>query len=41
MKYQTYRRFEGHFACRHPKQPQAIAGLDGVFSLKRLRAAPT
>ena len=36
-----YRRFEGHFACRHPKQPQAIAGLDGVFSLVRLRAAPT
>jgi len=38
---ECYRRFEGHFACRHPKQPQAIAGLDGMFSLKRLRAAPT
>ena len=38
---ECYRRFEGHFACLHPKQPQAIATLDGVFSLKRLRAAPT
>ncbi|MDZ4183825.1 MAG: transposase [Desulfuromonadales bacterium] len=36
-----YRRFEDHFACRHPKKPQAVDGLDGVFSLKRLRAAPT
>ncbi|MDW7712271.1 MAG: hypothetical protein SCH98_17525 [Deferrisomatales bacterium] len=38
---ECYRRFEGHFSCRHPKKPHAVAGLDGVFSLKRLRAAPT
>ena len=32
-------RFESHFTCRHPKKPQSIAGLDGIFSLKRLRNA--
>ena len=35
-----YRRFAHHFTCRHEKKPQRIAGLDGVYSLKRLRAAP-
>ena len=35
-----YRRFEHHFTCRHEKKPQRIGGLDGVYSLKRLRAAP-
>ncbi|MBI5016136.1 MAG: hypothetical protein HZB55_11720 [Deltaproteobacteria bacterium] len=34
---ECYRRFEDHFACRHPKRPQPVTGLDGVFSLKRLR----
>jgi hypothetical protein len=33
-----YRRFEHHFTCRHEKKPQRIGGLDGVYSLKRLRA---
>ncbi|MBI5446440.1 MAG: hypothetical protein HY900_35150 [Deltaproteobacteria bacterium] len=28
--------FEQHFACRHPKKPRRISGLDGVYSLKRL-----
>ena len=32
-----YQRFEDHFACKHPKKPQPVAGIDGVFSLKRLR----
>jgi REP element-mobilizing transposase RayT len=35
-----YRRFEHHFTCRHEKNPQRIGGLDGVYSLKRLRAVP-
>jgi hypothetical protein len=35
-----YRRFEHHFACRHEKKPQRIGGLEGVYSLKRLRAVP-
>jgi len=36
-----YRRFEDHFTCRHEKRPRPIAGLDGVYSLKRLaEAAP-
>jgi hypothetical protein len=34
---ECYRRFEDHFACKHPKKPQQIAGIEGVFSLKRLR----
>jgi hypothetical protein len=34
-----YRLFEGHFTCRHAKRPRGIAGLDGVFSLKRLSEA--
>jgi len=36
---ECYTRFERHFACRHPKKPQPITGLEGVFSLKRLRTA--
>jgi REP element-mobilizing transposase RayT len=35
-----YRRFEHHFTCRHEKKPQRIRGLEGVYSLKRLRAKP-
>jgi REP element-mobilizing transposase RayT len=31
--------FEGHFACRHPKKPRPISGLQGVYSLKRLAEA--
>ena len=31
--------FESHFACRHPKKPRPISGLDGVYSLKRLAEA--
>jgi len=34
-----YRRFEDHFTCRHEKRPRPIAGLDGVYSLKRLAEA--
>jgi REP element-mobilizing transposase RayT len=34
---ECYRRFEDHFACRHPKKPHPLAGVDGVFTLKRLR----
>ncbi|MDD4648810.1 MAG: transposase [Desulfoplanes sp.] len=29
-------KFRNHFACKGEKKPQKIAGLDGVFSLKRL-----
>jgi REP element-mobilizing transposase RayT len=36
---ECYRRFEDHFACKHPKRPHPIAGIEGVFSLKRLRKA--
>lgn len=28
--------FEKNFACRRPKKPRPIAGLDGLYSLKRL-----
>jgi REP element-mobilizing transposase RayT len=35
-----YRRFEHHFTCRHEKKPQRIGGLEGVYSLKRLRSGP-
>jgi hypothetical protein len=35
-----YRPFEDHSTCRHEKKPQRIGGLDGVYSLKRLRAVP-
>jgi hypothetical protein len=36
-----YKLFEDHFDCRHEKRPRPIAGLDGVYSLKRLaEAAP-
>lgn len=35
-----YRRSEGHFASLYPKPPHAVAGLDRVLVLKRLRAAP-
>ncbi len=32
-----YWRFQHHFTCRHEKKPRPIKGLDGVFSLKKLR----
>lgn len=32
-----YWRFQHHFTCRHEKKPQAIKGLEDVFSLKKLR----
>jgi hypothetical protein len=31
-----YQRFKTHFACRNEKRPRPIAGLEGVYSLKRL-----
>ena len=31
-----YRLFEEHFTCRREKHPGAVAGLDGLYSLKRL-----
>ena len=31
-----YLRFKGHFSSKGEKQPRAIRGLDGVYSLKRL-----
>jgi hypothetical protein len=34
-----YRRFAGHFTCRHEKRPRPISGLDGIYSLKRLSEA--
>ena len=34
-----YQRFETCFACRHPKKPHPVVGVEGVFSLKRLRKA--
>ncbi|MBI5015358.1 MAG: hypothetical protein HZB55_07680 [Deltaproteobacteria bacterium] len=35
-----YQRFQDCFACKHPKRPQPVAGIEGVFALKRLRNAP-
>ncbi|MBI5018467.1 MAG: hypothetical protein HZB55_23650 [Deltaproteobacteria bacterium] len=32
-----YERFESHFACKHPKKPQPVDGVESMFSLKRLR----
>jgi REP element-mobilizing transposase RayT len=32
-----YRMFQHHFTCRHEKKPKPIKGLNGVFSLKKLR----
>ncbi len=34
---ECYVRFQGHFNCRREKRPTAIRGIDGVYSLKRLR----
>jgi REP element-mobilizing transposase RayT len=34
-----YRRFAGHFTCRHEKRPRPITGLEGIYSLKRLSEA--
>jgi hypothetical protein len=31
--------FEHHFNSRHAKRPQPIAGLPGVYALKRLSEA--
>lgn len=31
-----YQQFKGHFASKHEKRPRRVAGLDGVYSLKRL-----
>jgi REP element-mobilizing transposase RayT len=32
----TYRQFKHLFQSRHEKNPKAVKGLDGIFSLKRL-----
>lgn len=34
-----YRLFEEYFTCRREKRPLPVAGLDGVYSLKRLAEA--
>jgi putative transposase len=31
-----YLKFKGHFSSHHEKRPRAVAGLEGVYSLKRL-----
>jgi hypothetical protein len=31
--------FESHFSSRHAKRPRPIAGLPGVYALKRLAVA--
>jgi hypothetical protein len=31
-----YQKFKTHFTSRNEKQPRPIAGLDGLYSLKRL-----
>jgi hypothetical protein len=32
----VYRQFKDHFSSKNEKQPRAIKGLEGLFSLKRL-----
>ncbi len=32
----NFQRFKGHFTCRHAKRGNAILGLDGICSMKRL-----
>jgi putative transposase len=32
----VYRQFKEHFSSKNEKQPRAIKGLEGLFSLKRL-----
>ncbi len=34
----NYQRFKDLFACKHEKQPKAIKGLAGIYSMKRLIA---
>ena len=34
--YRNYRRFKGKFISKREKIPKPVAGLDGIFSLKRL-----
>ena len=35
----VYLQFKGHFSSKHEKRPKLVAGLDGIFSLKRLSEA--
>ncbi len=35
----VYQQFKGHFSSKHEKRPKRIAGLSGVYSLKRLSEA--
>ena len=35
----VYRQFKDHFSSKHEKRPKGIAGLSGVYSLKRLSEA--
>ena len=32
-----YWRFQHHFTCKHEKKPRPIKGLEGIFSMKKLR----
>jgi putative transposase len=32
----NYRRFKYHFMSKRDKIPKPVAGLDGIYSLKRL-----
>jgi len=31
-----FQRFKGHFECKHDKRGNAIPGLGGIYSMKRL-----
>ncbi len=31
-----FQRFKGHFECKHDKRGNAIPGLEGIYSMKRL-----
>ncbi|MBC8466895.1 MAG: hypothetical protein H8D55_03550 [Deltaproteobacteria bacterium] len=31
-----FQRFKGHFGCKHDKRGNAIPGLEGIYSMKRL-----
>ncbi len=37
--YQNYRRFKDRFQSQNEKVPRPVAGLEGIFSLKRLSEA--
>ena len=34
-----YQQFKNHFSSKHEKRPKRVAGLSGVYSLKRLSEA--